>query len=171
MADFYKDSHGASWGVMKQEREYSCGPACAAMAEVYYKQKTVANLEGRVRALSQKYPGRFRDGVGTSMDNLVEVLRDEGVKTYDVVRTDRVWAYLYKYANDNTPVIVEIDWITGAKHLVLCPYVYKSDWHCIFLDPRPGLIELTGPSLPAFRLVQNSSPVGTLSGQIIITHL
>ena len=171
MAEFYSDSHGERWGVMKQERQYSCGPACAAMTEVYYKQSIVANLEGRIRALSQKYPGRFRDGAGTSMDNLVDVLREEGVKTWNVVRTDRVWAYLYKYANDDTPVIVEINWDTGAKHLVVCPYVYKSDQHCIFLDPGYGLVELPGPSLPAYGFAPGKQwRVGALSGQLIITH-
>jgi hypothetical protein len=160
MANFYRDSHQQTWGVMMQERHMSCGPACVAMTEVYYKSHIVENMEGRMRALSQKYPGRFTDAGGTSMDNMVDVLREEGVKTFDVLRTDRVWAYLYKYANDNTPIIVEIDWATGGKHVVVCPYVYKSDWKSIFLDPGFGLVELVGSFLPS---------AGVLSGQIIVT--
>jgi hypothetical protein len=175
MANFYSDSHGERWGVMIQEKHMSCGPASVAMTEVYYKSGIVADLEARVRKLSQKYPGRFTEEQGTNVKNLVEVLRDEGIKCYDALYAQpaAVWSYLYKYANDDTPVIVHIAWKTGG-HFAVCAYVYKKDWRCIFLDPWYGLVELAGSQLPKYVV---GDPTGTfepvakgeLSGWIIVT--
>src|SRR5262245_56800945 len=115
MANFYSDSHGERWCVMIQEKTMSCGPASAAMTEVYYKSGIVADLESRVRKLSQKYPGRFTEEQGTNVKNLVYVLRDEGIRCYDALCADSaaVWSYLYAYAKDDTPVIVHISWGNG----------------------------------------------------------
>jgi hypothetical protein len=175
VANFYRDSHGASWGVMMQEKHMSCGPASAAMTEVYYKSGIVANLEARIRQLSQKYPGRFTEEMGTNADNLAEVLRDEGIKCYDALAAQpaAVWSYLYRYANDDTPVIVHIAWERGG-HFAVCVYVYKKDQHCIFLDPWYGLVELAGSSLPDYIVGDPTgtfAPVakGKLSGWIIVT--
>jgi Peptidase C39 family len=175
MANFYSDSHGERWGVMIQEKTMSCGPASVAMTEVYYKSGIVADLESRVRKLSQKYPGRFTEEQGTNVKNLVYVLRDEGIKCYDALCADAaaVWSYLYAYAKDNTPVIVHISWGNGG-HFAICPYVYKNDWRCIFLDPWYGLVEIGGAQLPKYVVGDPTgtfAPVakGQLSGWIIIT--
>lgn len=177
MANFYRDSHGESWGVMMQEKNQSCGPASVAMTEVYYKSSVTANLETRVRQLSQKYPGKFTEDGGTNMDNLVYVLRDQGIKCYDVTGAQpaaKVWNYLYAYAKDNTPVIVHISWTPGGGHFAVCVHVYKSDLKCIILDPWYGLVEVYGPDLPKYVVgdpTGNFPPVakGNLSGAIIVT--
>jgi len=175
MANFYKDSAGYSWGVMMQEKTTSCGPASVAMTEVYYKSNAVANLESQVRALSNQYPGYWKASSGTDMSNLVYVLRARGIKCYDVFNSGpcSVWNYIYKYANDNTPVIVHINWGTGS-HFAPCVYVYKKTLRCIFLDPWYGLVEVFGPDLPQYMVVDptgNFPPVakGSLSGYMIIT--
>jgi Peptidase_C39 like family len=175
VANFYKDSHGESWGVMMQEKTMSCGPASVAMTEVYYKSSVVADLESRIRKLSQRYPGKFTEESGTNVKNLVSVLRDEGVKCYDALGAQpaAVWSYLYAYANDNTPVIVHIAFSSGG-HFAVCPYVYKKDQRCIFLDPWYGLVELAGSSLPDYTVGDPTGtfpPVkkGNLSGWIIVT--
>ncbi len=177
MANFYSDSHGERWGVMIQEKTRSCGPAAVAMTEVYYKSSIVANLEAQVRKLSQKYPGRFTEDGGTNVKNLVYVLREEGIKAYDAVdaKPGGVWAYLYKYAKDSTPVIVHISWTPGGGHFAVCAYVYKKDQKCIFLDPWYGLVELAGSQLPKYTIGDPSGPFGVfaegrLSGWIIVTR-
>lgn len=175
MANFYRDSHGESWGVMMQEKTMSCGPASVAMTEVYYKSSIVADLETRVRQLSQKYPGRFTEENGTNVKNLVSVLRDERIKCYDALcaQPAAVWSYLYQYAHDNTPVIIHIAWEKGA-HFAVCVFVYKKDQKCIFLDPWYGLVELAGSNLPNYTVGDSTgtfTPVakGKLSGWIIVT--
>ncbi len=176
MANFYSDSHGERWGVMIQEKNMSCGPACVAMTEVYYKSSVTANLEARVRGLSQKYPGKFIETGGTGVTNLVSVLREEGIKTYDALHVDptRVWAYLYQYAKDSTPIIVHIAWNVGA-HFSICVNVYKTDQRCIFLDPWYGLVEFAGSQIPKYTVADSTgtfAPVanGNFSGWIIVTR-
>jgi hypothetical protein len=177
MANFYKDSHGQSWGVMIQEKTMSCGPAAVAMTEVYYNSKATANLETRVRQLSQKYPGKFTENGGTDMGNLVNILREENIKCYDLttVQPASVWSYLYQYANDNTPVIVHISWTPTGGHFAVCVCVYKNDQKCIFLDPWFGLVEISGSQLPNYNIGDPTSTFGVfatgrLTGNIIVTR-
>lgn len=161
---------------MMQEKGKSCGPACVAMTKVYYTSSIKENLEAEVRQLSQNYPGKFTESGGTSIRNLVDVLRAEGIKTYDAIYTNNVWSYLYTYAHDNTPIIVHIDWAGGGAHVSVCICVYKSDQKCIFLDPWYGLVEIAGSQLPKYTV---SDPTGTfgsvaqgsLSGWIVMTYL
>lgn len=151
----------------------SCGPASVAMTEVYYTSRIRADLELRMRELSQKYPGKFTEIGGTGMGNLVNILREEGIKTYDLIYAKDIWAYIYAYAKDNTPLILHVQWANGA-HFIVCPCVYKADQKVIFLDPWYGLVELAGSSLPDY---VGGDPTGTfgpvakgkLSGWIIIT--
>ena len=176
MANFYSDSHGERWGVLIQEKTMSCGPASVAMSEVYYKSAITADLEALVRSLSQHYPGKFTEEKGTNVKNLVSVLRERGVKTYDALcaQPESVWSYLYAYAKDNTPAIVHIDWGGGAAHFSVCAQVYKNDQHCIFLDPWYGLVEFAGSQLPSYSIGDQSGPFpgpkGKLSGWIVVTH-
>ena len=173
MANFYSDSHGERWGVLIQQKTTSCGPASVAMTEVYYKSAITADMEGLVRSLSQKMPVRFTDNW---QKNLVSVLRERGVKTYDALgaQPGAVWSYLYAYAKDNTPVIVHIDWGDGTSHAAVCVQVYKKDQKCIFLDPWYGLVEFAGSQLPNYTIGDPSGPFpgpqGRLSGWIIVTH-
>jgi|ERR1700730_2859692 hypothetical protein len=172
MANFYSDSHGERWGVMIQEKNMSCGPASVAMTEVYYKQSVSADLEGRIRQLSQKYPGRFTETGGTYINNLAFVLREEGIKCYDPFYTAAVWNYLYAYVNDNTPVIVQISWMGGGGHFAVCAYVYKTDQKCIFLDPWYGLVERAGSTLPGYTIgtPEFGTTPGKLNGWILVTR-
>jgi hypothetical protein len=170
--NWYNDSHGERWGVMIQQKHMSCGPASVAMTEVYYKQRVVADVEARIREISQKYPGRFTETGGTYMKNLAYVLREEGIKCYDPLYTKAVWSYLYAYAKDDTPIIVQIDWKNGGSHFAVCVYVYKTDQKCIFLDPWYGLIERAGSTLPDYTIGTpefGTSP-GTLNGWILLTR-
>ncbi len=165
---------------MMQEKSMSCGPACVAMTKVYYTSSITANLEVEVRRISQNYPGAFTEIGGTSLKNLVSVLRAEGVKTYDAIHVGRIWDYLYTYAKDNTPVIVHIQWpgtvaAPGGAHVCVCIYVYKTEQKCIFLDPWYGLVELAGSQLPSYTVGDptgtfGSVAQGTLSGWIIVTR-
>ena len=154
MANFYSDSHGERWGVMIQQKKMSCGLACAAMAEVYMKSQVVENMEAIFRAISQRFYGNFTEADGTSMDNVVEVLRYRGIHCYNNYDygAGGVWPYLYYYAKDISPVIAYISWGKGnGAHATLCVYVYKSDQKCIFLDPGYGLVELRGSQLRRIR--------------------
>ncbi|PNG25574.1 papain-like cysteine protease family protein [Methylocella silvestris] len=174
MANFYSDSHGERWGVMIQEKNQSCGPASVAMTKVYYTSSITGGLEAEARKLSQNYPDNFTEAKGTGdIKNLVSVLRAEGVKTYDALFVQNVWAYLYAYARDNTPVLCHVRWKVGG-HFIVCVQVYKTDQKCVFLDPWYGLVEISGAKLPTYT-VQDSTgtfePVatGALSGWIIVT--
>jgi hypothetical protein len=177
MANFYTDSHGERWGVMIQEKHMSCGPAAVAMTDVYYTSSIVADLESKVRALSKNYPGGFTEDGGTNVKNLVNVRRTEGIKTYDAIYVPGTgaWNYIYAYAKDTTPVIVHISWTPGGGHFAVCIQVYKSDQHCIFLDPWYGLVEFAGSMLPSYTVADPTGtfgPVanGILSGWIIVTR-
>jgi hypothetical protein len=153
------------------------------MTEVYYKSDVpYSNLEARVRRLSQKYPGAWKEGGSMNVVNVVSVLQEEGVKCYAAQRVQpaAVWSYLYRYANDDTPVIVSVRWDDGIVHGIVCVYVYKKDQHCIFLDPTYGLVEIPGPKLPRYTvenpilLNADDTPVidneGQLSGWVIVTR-
>jgi hypothetical protein len=179
MANFYKDSHGESWGVMMQQKKTSCGLACAAMAEVYMKSQVQEGMEAIFRQLSQKYPEKFAEDRGASMDNVASVLRERGVQSYGSrdYASGGVWSYLYAYARDASPVIAYISWGKGnGAHAALCVHVYKNDQKCIFLDPAYGLVELAGSQLPAYTVPDNTGfydgavvARGTLTGPLIIT--
>ena len=176
MANFYTDSHGERWGVMIQEKHMSCGPASVAMTDVYYTSSIVADLESKVRDLSKKNPGGFTEDGGTNVKNLVNVLRAEGIKTYDALYAPgtSVWNYIYAYAKDTTPVIVHISWTPGGGHFAVCIQVYKNDQHCIFLDPWYGLVEFAGSALPSYTVTDptgtfGAAANGNLSGWIIVT--
>lgn len=175
MANFYSDSHGERWGVMMQEKSTSCGPASVAMTEVYYKSGITADLEARVRQLSQQYAGNWTQEGGTSVSNLADVLRAERIQCYNAFNAQPggVWSYLYQYAKDSSPVIVHIQWNKGA-HFAVCANVYKNDQKVIFLDPWYGLVELPGSQLPNYWVGDPSGPfgvyaAGTLSGWIVVT--
>lgn len=180
MANFYTDSHGEHWGVMMQQRQTSCGLACAAMAEVYIKSQVQANMEAVFRDLSQRFPENFKeDYEGASMDNIVDVLRNRGIHCYDNhdYGSGGVWPYLYAYAKETSPVITYISWGKGlGAHATLCVCVYQSDQKCVFLDPAYGLVELTGSQLPAYTVAANVGggtvaviARGLLTGPLIIT--
>jgi hypothetical protein len=175
MANFYTDLHGQGWGVMMQEKQMSCGPASVAMTKVYYTSSITADLEAETRRISQSFPGGFNDVTGSNISNLVQVLRQEGVQTYDEVCAPSVWSYIYNYASSNTPLIAHIAWQGGGGHFVVCANVYKDDQLCIFLDPFYGLVQIVGSQLPNY-VVQdptgNFGPVatGSLSGWIAVTH-
>ncbi len=172
MANFYRDSKDQSWGVLIQEKNKSCGPASVAMTEVYYKSQVIGDPEARARQLSQKYPGHFTETGGTYINNLAYVLREEGIKCYDPFYTVAVWNYLYAYANDNTPVIVQIAWQGGGGHFAVCVCVYKTDQKCIFLDPWYGLVERAGSTLPDYSIgtPEFGTTPGKLSGWILLTR-
>jgi hypothetical protein len=158
---------------MIQEKHMSCGPACVAMAKVYYTSSITANLEAETRRLSQYFPGGFTESDGTDIKNLAEVLRREGVATYDACYVANVWTYLYAYAKDSTQMIVHVKWTSGA-HFSLCPQVYKADQRCVFLDPWYGLVEIPGPALPSYTVQDPTGnfpavAAGTLSGWILVT--
>jgi hypothetical protein len=180
IVNFYSDSHGERWGVMMQLKKMSCGLACAAMAEVYMKSQVKESMEATFRSISQKFPGNFQEDSGTSMDNVVDVLRYRGIHCYDNhdYGAGGVWPYLYTYAKDASPVIVYISWGKGnGAHATLCVHVYKEDQKCIFLDPGYGLVELAGSQLPAYTVNDNTGIYngaviarGTLTGPMIITR-
>lgn len=159
---------------MIQEKNQSCGPASVAMTKVYYTSSVSASLEAEARRLSQNYSDNFTESKGTgSIKNLASVLRAEGVETYDALFVQNVWAYLYAYARDDTPVLCHVRWAVGG-HFVVCAHVYRSDQTCVFLDPWYGLVQISGSKLPTYT-VQDSTgtfapaAVGALSGWIVVT--
>ena len=79
-AVFKYDSKGRAHYLLKQELPKSCGPACVAMVEGFYKLKCMVNPEERARQLSQKFSGNFTKEEGATLENLHEVLSAEGVK-------------------------------------------------------------------------------------------
>jgi hypothetical protein len=176
MAEFYSDSHGERWGVMKQERPNSCGLASAAMTEVYIKSQVQASMEATFRSISQRFPGNFKEDDGTSMGNVAEVLRSRGIHCYDNhdYGGGGIWPYLYAYASDKSPAICYISWGKGrGAHATVCIQVYKSDQKCVFLDPGYGLVEFSGSQLPYYSVADSAGNViarGTLTGPMILTR-
>ncbi len=175
MANFYKDSHGVSWGVMMQEKHMSCGPACVAMTEVYSKSHVEEGMEATARAISQRYEGRFEEDTGSTLPNLASILRERGVPCYDAgyFGGGAVWSYLYAYAKEATPAICHVSWAKGG-HFIVCIHVYKDDHRCVFLDPFYGVVEVVGEKLPTY-VVQDPTgefppvAIGKLSGWVLVT--
>jgi hypothetical protein len=147
------------------------------MTKVYYTSSITADLEAETRRISQSFPGGYNEATGTSFSNLVDVLRQEGVSTYDAVwAPNNVWSYIYSYASPNTPMPVRVAWNGGGGHCAVCINVYKDDQLCIFLDPFYGLVQIVGSRLPNYVIQDptgNFAPVaiGSLPGEIAVTHL
>ena len=143
--------------------------ACVAMVESSYKNQCMIDPEGRARELSQAYPGKWTCAGGTAeMMNLSYVLNAEGVKAYGAVHASpgAVYSYLWAYARESTPVIVNIRWANKSGHFAVCPYV-DPDGTIIFRDPWYGLYEMQQTSLPSYT---PSGASGELSGWIVVTH-
>ena len=164
-AVFKYDSKGRTHYILKQEFQKSCGPACVAMVEGFYKLKCLINPEERVRQLSQKFPGSFDKQEGTTMENLYEVLNAEGVKAKAPTNVSRgeLFDYLYYNVDERTPAIVQVQWSKGGFHFAVCR-IAEKDQPLIFLDPMEGVVEVEKKNLPAYRVA------GQLTGNLIITQ-
>ncbi|MGA9773608.1 MAG: cysteine peptidase family C39 domain-containing protein [Blastocatellia bacterium] len=164
-AEFKYDSKGRAHYLLKQEFAKSCGPACVAMVEGFYKLKCMINPEERVRQLSQKYPGSFSKEEGTTMENLYEVLSAESVKAKAPANIPRgeFFDYLYYNVDERTPAIVQVQWSGGGYHFAVCRIADK-DQPLVFLDPLNGVIEVEKQNLPRYRAT------GQLTGNVIITQ-
>lgn len=164
-AKFYYDSKGRSHYVLEQEYALSCGPACVAMVEGFYKLKCMIDPEGRARQISQQYPGNFTLKEGTTDVNLYDVLNAEGVRTYPLMELsqEEIFDHLAYHVSERTPAIAHIRWSGGGGHFAVCRKV-DSDNTVIFLDPRYGVVEVNKKDFPKYR-----SP-GQLSGRLIFTY-
>jgi ABC-type bacteriocin/lantibiotic exporter with double-glycine peptidase domain len=164
-AVFKYDSKGRAHYLLKQELAKSCGPACVAMVEGFYKLKCMVNPEERARQLSQKYSGSFNKEEGTTLDNLYEVLNAEGVKAKAPANISRgeLFDHLYYNVEERTPAIVQVQWSGGGFHFVICR-IAEKDQPLIFLDPMNGVVEVEKKNLPRY------SAAGQLTGNLIITQ-
>ncbi len=168
MAKFVSDSKGNSHYMLFQELAMSCGPACVAMAESFYKLKCMVDPEKRAREISQDYEGRWTAKGGTRADNLTHVLNAIGVRTYKCVDIpdNKIYSYLKHYVKDRTPTIAHIAWTTGG-HFSLVRRVYE-DGTIVCLDPWYGVVEVKSSNVTAY------NPIGTtgkLSGWLNITYM
>jgi len=162
------DSKGYAHYVLDQEYSMSCGPACIAMVESYYKQVCLIGPEKRAQIISQQYPGAFSLEHGTHMENMSHVLNKEGVKAYGVtqVTPDKMFDYFYQFVGDGkkgTSAIISITWAGGNRHAVICRMVYP-DQTVVFLDPTFGVIEVKRAELPKYW------KAGLLNGRMVFTH-
>jgi predicted double-glycine peptidase len=161
---FYYDSKGRVHYVLKQESSMSCGPACVAMVEGFYKLKCMINPEARAQEISQKYPGNFTREAGTTMENLYEVLNAEGVRASSPKNVSRgeLFDYLYYNVDDRVPAIVQVKWSGGGSHFAVCR-IAEKDQPLVFLDPEYGVVEAEKKNLPRYR------SAGEITGNIITT--
>lgn len=177
-ARLVKDSKDRPHRVLHQEMRMSCGPACVAMTEEAYKQQCIRNAEERVRNLSQKYPGHFTAGGGTTINNLADVMRVEGIPTYKPVQIPRksMFSYFHHYCRQRTPIIAQVLWlqpetITMMTHFTLLKHV-DSDNRMVFLDPLHDVVELHRDQLSEhFHYRSASGSNGELTGWMVIPHL
>jgi hypothetical protein len=168
-AGFRTDSRGRSHYILFQEMSQSCGPACVAMAEGFYKLACMIDPEARARQLSQKYPNSFNPASGTGAGNLSYVLNAEGVPTYRAtgVPINKIFDYFYHYVGERTATIAHIQWANnGGGHFTICRQV-DADHRVIFLDPWYGVVEVPRNQLPNYNPPGAS---GQLSGWLNITH-
>jgi hypothetical protein len=162
------DSRGRSHYLLHQEMDQSCGPACVAMAESFYKLACMVDPEGRARQLSQNYPGRFTASGGTTAGNLAYVLNAEGVPTYasECVSQNRLFDYFWAYVGDRTPTIAKILWNGGGRHFTVLRQI-DADHRLIFLDPWYDVVEVPRSQLPNYNA---NGASGVLEGWLTITH-
>lgn len=168
-AHFRSDSRGRTHYLLHQELEQSCGPACVAMAESFYKLACMIDPEARARQLSQLYPGSFNPASGTYATNLSHVLNAEGVPTYAStnVTPSQIYNYCSHYLGERTPIIAHISWSGGGGHFTLLRQIDAADGKMIFLDPWYDVVEVFGYQLPNYCPPGAS---GQLSGWLTITH-
>jgi len=168
VAKFVGDSRGRTHYLLHQEMDQSCGPACVAMAESFYKQACMVDPEARARQLSQNYPGKFTATGGTLATNLAYILNAEGIPTYasTAVGPDNLFAYFWQYLGERTKIIAHIAWSGGGGHFTLLKQI-DSDHRMVFLDPWYDVVEVPRASLPIYNVPGGS---GKLSGWLTITH-
>lgn len=168
IAKIVSDSKGNSHYMLFQELKMSCGPACIAMAESFYKLKCMVNPEKRAREISQKYPWKWTAEGGTKSGNITHVLNDLGVKTYKWVDVpdNKIYTYLKHYVKERTPTIANINWSKGG-HFTLVRKVY-DDGTIVCLDPWYGVVEIKKDDIPKYNPPGNS---GKLSGWLNITYI
>ncbi len=167
-AKFAMDSKGNSHYLLHQEMTQSCGPACVAMAESFYKLACMVDPEARARQLSQNYPGKFTATGGTGAGNLAYVLNAEGVPTYAStgVGPSKIFDYAWYYIGERTKIIAHISWPNGGGHFTLLKEIW-ADHTLLFLDPWYDVVEVPRASLPNYNPKGAS---GSLSGWLTITH-
>jgi ABC-type bacteriocin/lantibiotic exporter with double-glycine peptidase domain len=164
-AVFKYDSRGRAHYLLQQESPKSCGLACVAMIEGFYKLKCLVNPEERARQLSQKFPGSFTKEEGATLANLHEVLNAEGVKAKAPINvsTAELFDYLYTNVDERTPAIVQIQWTGGGFHFAVCRMA-ERDQPLLFLDPSFGVVEVEKQNLPRYRAT------GQLTGNLVTTY-
>ncbi len=162
------DSQGRSHYLLHQEMSQSCGPACVAMAESFYKMACMLDPEARARQLSQNYPGRFTESGGTDTTNLAYVLNAEAVPCYGGtnVGQNRLFDYFWQYCGERTKIIAHIAWSNGGGHFTLLKQI-DANHRMIFLDPWYDVVEVDRARLPNYNV---AGAAGTLSGWLVITH-
>jgi hypothetical protein len=178
-ARFVKDSLGRTHYLLHQEMAMSCGPACVAMTEEAFKKKCFVNAEGRIRQISQRYPGKFSAGGGTTIENLATVLRAEGVPTYKPVQVkkDKLLSYFHAYVSPRTPIITQILWlqpetITMMTHFVVLKQI-DADKRMNFLDPLNDVVEVPHDQFvhEPLNYQTGSGAKGQLTGWIVVPHV
>lgn len=164
------DSKGRSHYLLHQELAQSCGPACVAMAESFYKQACMVDPEGRARQISQLYAGSFDPNNGTKASNLAYVLNHLGVQAYrsEGVGGTRIFDYFWYYLGDRTPIIAHIAWAGGGGHFTLLREIDRSTHRMLFLDPWYDVVEVDRRNLPNYNAGGGAN--GTLSGWMTITY-
>ena len=159
----------------------SCGPACVAMVEDAFKEKCINNAEGRIREISQKYPGKFTPAAGTGIDNLAAVMRAEGIPTYDPMHAhtkEGLFANFWAYVGPRTPIIAQVLWlqpetITMMTHFTVLKQIDTPDNRMIFLDPMNDVVEVSHEQLvkDPFSYQTKGGSKGQLTGDILVPHL
>lgn len=163
------DSKGNTHYLLHQEMSQSCGPACVAMAESFYKMACMVDPESRARQISQKFPGNFTAKGGTRSDNLAYVLNALGVQCYasEGAPSTKIFDYFWHYIGERTKIIAHISWNGGGGHFTLLKEIDRSTHRMLFLDPWYDVVEVDRANLPAY---SKNGAVGKLSGWLTITY-
>lgn len=165
---FVKDSKGRSHHIIYQTYGTTCGPACAAMLEYYYRPAQACTKDDAEERI-MKLVG-WQEGVGTSRGTLAEGINKKLKIPCELLVVDPkrdLFDTLKRYVTWRTPAIVELDhsW-QSIGHYVLCRVIDDNSIG-VFLDPVKGLVESKKHNLPLCRF--NEMGKFLFSGGIIVS--
>jgi hypothetical protein len=121
-----------------QETPMSCGIASVRMVIASVTNKNVP--ESDLRAQSQQYPGGYNLTNGTSMGNMTEVLRAQGVANATTPQSGQTVSDIARHTASGDPAIIHFANPGGGGHFVVVDSVRtdaNGDKTLVIRDPWP----------------------------------